>query len=345
MNKENLIAIRYDDLYQLVDEILYGAGLSKAHAAAVSQTICKAERDQCYSHGIYRIRGVLKSLQAGLARGDAEVSIDNPGHLSVIKVNAHGGFSCLAFERGAPLLAEKAKQYGIAAMAIQDCVHFSALWPEVEMLAEQGVAALAMCPSAAYVAPTGGTAKLLGTNPFAFAWPRQNDFPYVFDFATSVVARGEVELYRLQNKLLPTGWAIDSSGQPTTHPQAALEGALLTFGGYKGSALSTMIELLAGAWIGDLLSMESTALDEGRGLSPRHGELLIAFNPTVFNQNEVDMRAEKLFDAFQTQGARLPSQRRYQARMQSEQSGIVISLTNFEKLQAMKNGNYQDEIF
>ncbi|MDG4870068.1 Ldh family oxidoreductase, partial [Guyparkeria sp. 1SP6A2] len=84
---------------------------------------------------------------------------------AVVRVDAKGGFANLAFERGTPALVEKARKLGIAALAINDCTHFAALWPEVEALAEQGLAAMAMCPSYATVAPAGGTKPLLGTNP------------------------------------------------------------------------------------------------------------------------------------------------------------------------------------
>jgi LDH2 family malate/lactate/ureidoglycolate dehydrogenase len=95
---------------------------------------------------------------------------------------------------------------------------------------------------------------LLGTNPFAFGWPREGQLPYVFDFATSVAARGEIELHRRAGTTLPEGWAIDAEGRPTTDPETALAGAMLSFGGHKGSAIGTMIELLAGIMIGDLTS-------------------------------------------------------------------------------------------
>ena len=70
------------------------------------------------------------------------------------------------------------------------------------------------------------------------------------------MARGEIELHRRAGQPLPEGWAIDADGQPTTDPAAALAGAMLPFGGHKGSAIGTMIELLAGVMIGDLTSPE-----------------------------------------------------------------------------------------
>lgn len=334
------IRLSFNELHALVHDVLVCGGLSAPHAAAIARTIVKAERDQCRSHGLYRIKGILNTLQGGVASGSAQPEIDAPANKPIVKVHAHGGFSPLAFETAAPLLAERAKTFGIAAMAINDCVHFSALWPEVELLSESGVAALAMCPSNAYVAPAGGISKLLGTNPLAFSWPCTGGNPYVFDFATSVAARGEVELHQLDNKPLPEGWGIDHEGKPSTDPKAVLNGALLPFGGYKGSALSTMIEILAGVLIGDLLSIESSALDNGRLLSPRHGELLIAISPNAFDADNLTDHTRKLLDSFTRQGARLPSQRRYAARAQSLRDGIPVSAANLNGLENMLRGDF-----
>lgn len=131
----------------------------------------------------------------------------------------------------------------------------------------------------------------------------------MFDFATSAVARGEIELHKRAGKQLPEGVAINPGGKPPTDPVEALAGAMLPFGGHKGSALSMMIELLAGPLIGDLMSSESLAFDAGAGAAPKHGELLIAFDPKMFagqNAESHAQRTEALFDAVISQGARLP---------------------------------------
>jgi len=101
---------------------------------------------------------------------------------------------------------------------------------------------------------------------------------------------------------------------------------MLTFGGYKGSALSTMIELLAGPLIGDMTSAESLAADGTAVGAPCHGELILAFEPRFFSQGDFRadrLRAEQLFAGITDQGARLPSQRRYDARRRSLERGFV----------------------
>jgi LDH2 family malate/lactate/ureidoglycolate dehydrogenase len=266
------------------------------------------------------------TIRAGKVALDARpVALDAAPAL--VRVDADGGYAQLAFELGRPVLEAKARQYGIAAMAITNCVHFAALWPEVEAIAENGLVAFACTPSHAWVAPAGGVAPIFGTNPIAFGWPRPGAHPYVFDFATSAVARGEIELHRRSGKAIPPGWGIDADGNATTDAAEALAGAMLTFGGHKGSALATMVELIAGPLIGDLTSRESLAADNGANASPHGGELLIAIDPAGF-LGDLAMahltRAEAVFEGITAQGARLPSQRRYAARARSLAEGVEV---------------------
>jgi len=324
------------ELEARVVAIFRKAGMNAIQAAAVTRVITAGERDHCKSHGIYRIEGVLRTIKAGKVTPDAAPEVEpQPEQSAIVKVNAMGGFANPAFELGLPLLAERARTSGLAALVINDCTHFSALWPEVEAVAAEGLAAIVMCPSYATVAPAGGNKPLLGTNPLAFGWPRPDKTPYVYDFATSVAARGEIELHRRAGKKLPEGWAIDTNGEPTIEPEAALSGAMLPFGGHKGSAISTMVELLAGIMIGDLTSPEVLDYLGTTTLAPRHGELVLAFSPKAFAAGRAGdpfARAELLFEAIAGQGARLPSQRRYTARVKSLAEGIVLTKAEIEQL-------------
>lgn len=330
--------VTVETLTTMIEEIFRNAGLSARQAIATARVIAVAEQDNCTSHGVYRLAGCLRTIKAGKVDPLAEAVLTDDGS-GILRIEAGGGFSCAGFDLAAPMLAERAKTLGVAALVINDCVHFSALWPEVETLTALGVAALAMCPSYASVAPTGGTEALLGTNPIAFGWPRVNQSPYVFDFATSVAARGEIELHRRAGTPLPPGWAVDRDGQPTTDPERALDGAMLPFGAHKGSAISTMVELLAGVMIGDLISPEARDLVGGTSLAPRHGELVLAFSPERFaggRPGDPFARAEGLFDAIAGQGARLPSQRRFAARAKAQTDGIHLTEADWAELERFR---------
>jgi LDH2 family malate/lactate/ureidoglycolate dehydrogenase len=320
------VAMTLDALRDLARRTLRAAGLAADHADAVAATMGAGERDGCASHGIYRLLVAAASIRAGVVVPDAVPVVSEPAR-ALVRVDGGGGFAQLAFERGAPLLVEKAKAFGIAAMALNHVVHFAALWPEVEALAGHGLVALAFTPSHAWVAPAGGTKPVFGTNPIAFGWPRPGRDPFVFDFATSAVARGEIELHRRAGRPVPDDWGYDADGRPTTDAEAVLAGAMRTFGGHKGSALAAMVELLAGPLIGDLTSAESLAADAGRQGSPIGGELIVAIDPAGFLGDAVAdhlARAEAMFAGIEGQGARLPSARRYAARARSLAQGVVI---------------------
>lgn len=327
--------VTFAELTERIEAIFRKAGLSAEQAGPVARIIAAGERDAAGAHGIYRIDGCLRTVLAGKVNATAVPELEDDGS-AVIRVAADDGFSGAALELGVPVLAERARQLGLAALVIHDTAHFSALWYDVETLTEVGLAALALCPSYTAVAPAGGREALLGTNPIAFGWPRPGKPPYVFDFATSMAARGEVELHLQAGTPLPEGWAVDAEGQPTTDPEAALAGALLPFGGHKGSAISTMIELLGGIMIGDLTSPESLAAMGTVAKIPSHGELILAFDPVSFSAGRPGnpaARAEILFDAILGQGARLPGQRRYQARERSLTEGITLTAAEVEQLE------------
>ena len=143
-------------LHERVEAIFLKAGLNAVQAGALARVIVAGERDACKSHGIYRIEGALRTVKAGKVKPDAVPVLDRNEGSAIVKVDAKGGFANPAFELGVPALAERARKLGIAALVINDCTHFSALWPEVEAVTNEGLAALVMCPSYATVAPTGG---------------------------------------------------------------------------------------------------------------------------------------------------------------------------------------------
>jgi len=319
------VELTLSEVKSLSIEVLSKAGFGEAHSNAIANMLYTCQLDDCQSHGLFRLFMCIETMQAGKIDPQVLPKVDETDS-AIVRADAQGGMSLLAIESAMPKLIEKTRKHGIAALAVNNCFHFSALWPEVEHLSEVGLAAMAMVPSHSWVAPAGGTRGSLGTNPLAFSWPRQGKDSFTFDFATSAFARGEIELYMRAGKPLPEGVAIDKDGQPTTDPLAALDGAMLTFGGYKGSALSIMIELLAGPLIDDMTSLESMGFAEGKGGAPHHGEIILAFDPGLFSGGKVaenDARAERLFADIVDQGARLPSQRRYAARARNLERGYV----------------------
>ena len=166
-----------EQAYQLALRALRSNGFNQAHAEAVAQNVTQGERDGCASHGLYRLLGCVRSLQAGKVSADAIPRLFDQAP-AILRADAGGAFSLLAYRTALPAFIDKVRTNGIAALAINRCVHFSALWADIEPLTEQGLVALACTPSHAWVTPAGGSRPLFGTNPIAFGWPRPNRPPF-----------------------------------------------------------------------------------------------------------------------------------------------------------------------
>lgn len=208
-----MVNLSLTEAYALAYKVLRGNGFSEAHAVAIATNVTHGERDGCASHGLWRLLGIVETRRKGKVSPDAEPVITDTAP-AIVKVDGGGAFSLLAFERALPLLIEKARHSGIAALAINRCVHFSALFADVEPLTEAGLVALATTPSHAWVAPAGGTQPLFGTNPIAFGWPREEKPPFIFDMATSAAARGEIQLHQRAGKRCRKGVGLTVTVRP-----------------------------------------------------------------------------------------------------------------------------------
>ncbi|WP_205648417.1 2-oxo-4-hydroxy-4-carboxy-5-ureidoimidazoline decarboxylase [Acuticoccus kandeliae] len=306
-------AISYDDLHALVKAALIHQGADDLNADAVADTVCAAERDGAESHGAFRVPGYVKALNSGLTNGHARPRIVDGPPAAVI-VDADHGVTPTAYTIGLPALAERAGTMGAAVLAVRNTQHFAALWHEVEWLAERGFAALACTANFPYLAPAGAVRPIFGTNPLAFAYPREGA-PLVFDMATSAMARGDIQIAARDGRSVPLGVGIDAEGRPTTDPNAILAGgSQLPFGGHKGSAIALMVELLAGGIVGDLFSDLAAEQADGSGVPPG-GVFVLALSPDLIGGPGTRARAEAFIDRLAAiPGIRVPGDRRHANR-------------------------------
>jgi LDH2 family malate/lactate/ureidoglycolate dehydrogenase len=138
---------------------------------------------------------------------------------------------------------EICRNTGVAVVCANNTWFSGRLAYYVERAARQGFVALHTTNTTARVAPFGGIDRVLGTNPFAIAFPGEDD-PLIIDIGTSSTTWGDVELARAKGEPLPQGLAVDAQGRATTDPVAAVAGAFLPWGGHRGSGLSLAVQLL-----------------------------------------------------------------------------------------------------
>ncbi|BAU71903.1 Ldh family oxidoreductase [Metapseudomonas furukawaii] len=330
------VQLSFDELRNLIAGIFECHGTSARTAAILAENCAAAQRDGSESHGIFRIPGYLSSLGSGWVNGQAEPVVEDVG-AAFVRVDAAGGFAQPALEAGRALALEKVRANGMAVLAIRNSHHFAALWPDVEPFAREGLVALAFVNSMTCVVPHGGHRPLFGTNPIAFAAPRSGGDPLVFDLATSAIAHGDVQIAAREGHALPEGFGVDAQGRPTTDPRAVLDGgALLSFGGYKGSALSMMVELLAAAITGGNFSFEFDWSGHPGAQTPWTGELLILIDPDRGASRPFAERCEHLITRMVEAGQeRQPGDRRYRQRARAEREGIPLKAADLERLRAL----------
>ena len=328
--------IAFAELQALLQRIFIRHGTSEAVACALAFNCASAQRDGAHSHGVFRIPGYVSTLASGWVDGKAvpEVTDIASGYL---RVDAKGGFAQPALAAARELLVEKARGAGIAVLAIHNSHHFAALWPDVEPFADEGLVALSVVNSMTCVVPHGARQPLFGTNPIAFAAPCAGTDPIVFDMATSAMAHGDVQIAARKGEQLPDGIGVDSQGEPTRDPQKILDGgALLPFGGHKGSALSMMVELLAAALTGGNFSWEFDWSQHPGAKTPWTGQLIIVIDPSKVEGGRFAERSYELVRQMQSVGLqRMPGERRYRERELSARQGVTLTVQELEQLQSM----------
>ena len=323
------LSLTLDEIFELAKKTLLSNGCDEETATILADLIMKAERDGSLSHGLFRLPAYVSGLKSGKINGKArpEVKKISP---SVIKVLGNNCLAPMVLNKSIPELVKAAKENGVAVLAITNSHHMATMWFETEMVAEQGLVAFACTSYKPAVAPAGATKPLFGTNPISFAWPRPGKMPVVYDMATASMAMGEVQVAKREGHKVPLGTGLTKDGKETTDPgQIADGGVLLPFGGYKGSGIAMMVELLAGALVGDNFSFETAAKDNNDGGPPSGGEFILAISPEKLSGSGWDKHADEFFNKMKSmEGVRLPGERRHKNRLDKGPRNINEELVN-----------------
>jgi len=250
-------AIPADVLEKFAVQLLSAGGASDAEAATVAASLVSSNLRGYESHGVMRIPSYVQMMADGVVVSGAELAVlsENPSQLAA---DANWGIGQVVASDLMLRLANKAKESGVAVGTLQHAGHIGRLGEYCERAAEEGLVAMLMVNShgaAVRVAPPGGKAPRLSTNPIAIGVPC-GDEPLILDFSTSATAEGKVRVKKIAGEQCPPGWLIDNEGQPTTDPNSLYgdpPGSIVPMGGdqaYKGFGLSLMIDILCGALSG-----------------------------------------------------------------------------------------------
>ncbi|MDA7443182.1 Ldh family oxidoreductase [Candidatus Pelagibacter bacterium] len=323
------VPLTLSEILELAKKTLLANGCDEENASILADTIMRAERDGSVSHGLFRLPAYVAGLKSKKINGKARPELENVAP-SIIKVLGNNAVAPMVLSLGLPAVIDLAKKNGVAVLAIKNSHHMAALWPETEAIAEAGLVGIACTSYKPAVAPAGATKPLYGTNPISFAWPRPGKTPVVYDMATASMAMGEVQIAKREGHKVPLGTGLTKEGKETIDPgEIADGGVILPFGGYKGSSIAMMVELLAGALIGENFSFETAAKDNNDGGPPSGGEFIIAISPDKISGKDWDKHADEFFSKMSAMdGVRLPGERRHKNRLNKGPRNINEELVN-----------------
>ena len=288
--------------------LAHGAG--EGQAAAVAKAVARAEALGNVICGLYYLESYCTQLVSGRVNGTVTPKVTQPRPGSV-KADACFGFAQPAFDAGLPAAIAAARANGVATLAVAHAHTCTSLGYFTEQIAGAGLIGIGFTNASPVVAPPGGNARVIGTNPIAMSVPGDGQMAMHFDFSTSAVALGKITMAKAAGEPIPLGWAVDADGQPTTDPDAALKGALVSAGGYKGWGFGLMAELLAAGMTGSVNSLDVGGLKLPDGAPHGLGQFYILMDPGTYD-DAFAARFARVADAVAAQeGARLPGADRH----------------------------------
>lgn len=249
--------IAHEKLADLATRLLTAGGIGADEAQLIATSLVDANLRGHDSHGVMRIPSYLDLLAKGDVVAGAPLTAlrESP---SLYAGDAHWGFGQTQAQRLTRKLIVMARSTGLAIGTLVRCSHIGRLGEYCESAAAAGFVSMLMVNThghARRVAPPGGRAPRLGTNPLAIGSPAPEG-ALVLDFGTSATAEGKVRVKRIAGQLCPDGWLLDSDGRPTNDPNTLYgnpPGSILPMGGdqaYKGFGLGLMVEIFSGALSG-----------------------------------------------------------------------------------------------
>ena len=335
-----------DRLEEIGRALFIAAGTPAEEAELVMRHIVGANLVGHDSHGVIQIPTYIERIKVGhIVPGAPWVIVKQSPTTTV--VDGHWGFGYVVNERAMRLTIEKAQTSNVAAATVFRQGHIGRLSSYTQLAAQAGMIGLITADSGRSpksVAPFGGKEARLGTNPISIAVPSDLEAPLYLDMATSAAAAGKIAVAVARDEPVPPGWVIDRHGRPTTDPRQLRQGgALLPLGGpeggYKGTGLAVMVEILCGLLTGLGFGVEPTG---------RHNDgcFMAVFKVDAFRQlgefkKEVGEFARYLKEtppAEGSPGVLYPGEIEHRRELDRRANGIEVEDATWYKLSALADG-------
>ncbi|MED5580395.1 MAG: Ldh family oxidoreductase [Nitrospinota bacterium] len=241
---------KYKSLFTFIENVFTALGVSQSNSKKCAAQTLDAELRGVTSHGCVRLISFAERLKKKTANPKPKIKtiVDLP---SYSLLDGDHGLSAIVGERTMKTAFKKAKDSGFGAAAVRNSLHTGHVGYFAAMALKKNMIGIVISGAVGNLAPWGGSERLIGNNPIAFAIPSNQKFPIIFDIATSRVARGYVMLAAKAGEKIPKGWALDKLGKSTTNPNEALKGTMVPLGGHKGYGLALMFSFLTATLSGN----------------------------------------------------------------------------------------------
>lgn len=340
-----------DQLSTFTQRVFVHLGVPDDDARLAADVLRAADLRGIDSHGVARLRTYYDLLAAGRINPEPRLQVvrETP---STATVDGDNGLGLVVGPKANEMAMEKAEAVGSGWVSVRNTNHYGIAGYYVLKALERDLIGFAMTNTTKIVAPLWGAEAMLGTNPIATAFPGHEEPPIVIDMATSTVAYGKIEIARRKKAEMPLGWAIDKEGQPTTDPNALMDGGAqlplgsdYARGGHKGYSLAAMVDVLScvlsGANWGPFappfaLRQEAPERAVGKGIGHFFGALRIdGFIEVEAFKRQIDdwirtFRATK--PAPGTSGPLIPGDPEREAEAERQTGGIPLLMPVVEDL-------------
>lgn len=292
--------IPFEVVEGFMQAVLVKAGVPATDAAVVADVLISADKFGFDSHGANRLKPIyLDRIREGILDPISRPVVVRD-KMAVAVLDGHNGMGHVIARKAMEIAMEKASVYGMGMVAVRNSTHFGIAGYYALMAAQRGMIGISGTNARPSVAPTFSVENMFGTNPLTFAMPSDEAFPFLLDCATSIIQRGQVELYAREGKDLAPDLVIGHDGKTRTHSASILEefnqglAALCPLGGigeetagYKGYGYATVVEILSAALQGGAFLKMLTGLENGKKVPIALGHFFIAIDVSFFTEEQL----------------------------------------------------------
>jgi LDH2 family malate/lactate/ureidoglycolate dehydrogenase len=280
-----------------VAEIFVGLGITEPEARIVADDLVLADQEGVGSHGVMLLPMYAERLQKGSVSKETAgvVVVDNT---SCLVIDARNALGQLIAHQAVDLVTSRARECGVATVAVRNAFHFGTAGRYARLIAENGCVGIVMSNTRPLLPAPGGAEAITGNNPIAFALPTSGAHPVEVDMALSATAMGKIRLAAAAGKPIPADWAMAADGRPTTDPNEAIKGMLAPAAGPKGFGLAFVIDLLCGGLSDGAIGAEVRPLYGDLAQPYRCSQMFVALDVKGFTDpkafaDRVDKQAQR----------------------------------------------------